>query len=54
MPKYLLTSEYVSFDMAPNILDNMLFTVNCSDCLSAEFIGHTFLSSLRIKSAKLG
>jgi len=41
MPKYLLTSEYVSFDMAPNIFNNILFSVNCSDCLSAEFIGHT-------------
>jgi len=41
MPKYLLTSDYVSFDMAPNILNTISFTVNCSDCLSAEFIGHT-------------
>jgi len=44
MPKYLLTSEYVSFDMAPNILNNILLLVNCSDCLSAEFIGHTSMS----------
>jgi len=41
MPKYLLTFEYVSFNMAPNILNNIVFKVNCSDCLSAEFIGHT-------------
>jgi len=43
MPKYLLTFEYVSFDMAPNVLTscNILFMMNCSDCLSAEFIGHT-------------
>jgi len=26
--------------MAPNIFHNILFMVNCSDCLSAEFIGH--------------
>ena len=27
--------------MAPNILNNILLTVNCSDYLSAEFIGYT-------------
>jgi len=26
--------------MAPKILKNTLFIVNCSDCLSAEFVGH--------------
>jgi len=36
MPKYLLTYKYVSFDMLPNISNNILFMVNCSDCLSAE------------------
>ena len=26
--------------MAPKILKSTLFIVNCSDCLSAEFVGH--------------
>jgi len=33
MPKHLLTSEYVSCDKTPNILNNILFMVNCSVCL---------------------
>ena len=26
--------------MVPKILKSTLFIVNCSDCLSAEFVGH--------------
>jgi len=36
MPKYSLISQYESLVIAPNILEIILFTVNCKDCLSAE------------------
>jgi len=39
MPKYLLTSEYVSFDMAPNILNNILFAYLAWNAYSGPKIG---------------
>ena len=38
MPKCTHISLHIFFDIAPNILYAILFTVNCIECLSAEFV----------------
>jgi len=40
MPKYILISLNIALDMAPKILNSILFIVNCNDCKSAKFVGH--------------
>ena len=35
-----------SFDTTPNMLCTILFTENCNECLSAEFVGQTSLIML--------
>jgi len=50
MPECALISIYKSSDIVglPNILYTILFIVNCNECLSAEFIGQTFVPYNRI------
>ena len=41
IPKCTHISLYKSFDIVRNILYTILFTENCNECLSAEFVGQT-------------